>query len=176
MLITCQVFSELCEYKCLSPCTHRGHSLEVEMAKPHACMCVLWCLYVRLHVYLCMCVYVCGQQKETGCEGVNGEVKQRDRVRYVYHRECLSAIVMRPQWNELVNSVNISGKKMLGLLIGYGFSVCVLKAVTLKWNHQEDGIGRWTLEVMGHRYETLMSRVAVLIEEAPAFLSAMWGQ
>lgn len=48
----------------------------------------------------------------------------------------------RPQGNELVDSVNISGKKMLGLLIGYGFSVCVLKAVMLKWNHQEDDIGR----------------------------------
>lgn len=59
---------------------HRGHSLRVEMAKPHACMYVLWCLYVCMHVYLCMCVYVCGQQKRTGCEGVNGEVKQRDRA------------------------------------------------------------------------------------------------
>lgn len=95
MLITCQVFSELCEYKCSSPCTHRGHSLGVEMAKPYVCMCVLWCLYVCIRVYLCMCVYVCAQQKETGCEGVNGEVKQRDRVGYAYYGECLSAIVIR---------------------------------------------------------------------------------
>lgn len=62
---------------------------------------------------------------------------------------------------------------MLGLLIGYGFSVCALKADMLKWNHQEDGIGRGTLEVMGHRCETLRSGVAALIEEAPAVLSAM---
>lgn len=42
----------------------------------------------------------------------------------------------------------------------------------LKWNYQEDGIKK-TSEVIGHRHDTCINGIAVLIKYVPVFLSAM---